>query len=159
VAAQILLNLFIAFVWMFLHQDQSAASFVVGYLLGLLLIGALRRFRLDGFYLKRVWAWIKLLALFLKELVVSSLAVIREVVRPRLAVRPGIVTVRTRLKKDWEITLLGCLISLTPGTLTIDVSSDGSLLYIHAMNIEDADRLEEQIQNTFEKAILEVTRD
>jgi multicomponent Na+:H+ antiporter subunit E len=51
------------------------------------------------------------------------------------------------------------LISLTPGTLTIDVSSDGSLLYIHAMDIEDADRLEEQIQNTFEKAILEVTRD
>ncbi|MBD2871786.1 Na+/H+ antiporter subunit E [Paenibacillus arenilitoris] len=157
-ALQILLNFIIAFVWMFLFEDWSFSRFAVGYLLGIASIGLLSRFWPQGFYLRRLWAALKLLLLFAKELLLSSWAVMVHVMRPRLAVRPGIFALKTELKSDWEITLLSCLICLTPGTLTLDVARDGRILYIHAMDIEDAEELSEQIKGTFERAIMEVTR-
>jgi len=107
--------------------------------------------------LRRAWAVLKLLVLFMKELLLSSIVVIRNVLRPRLAFQPGIVAYETELKSDWEITILSSLICLTPGTLTLDVSADGRILYIHAMDIRDAESLTEQIRRTFEKAVREVT--
>jgi len=108
--------------------------------------------------MKRIWAVIKLLALFMKELFLSSFAVLKHIVRPKRTYRPGIYAYETELKRDWEITLLACLICLTPGTLTLDVSRDGRTMYIHAMDIDDLELASEQIRNSFEKAILEVTR-
>ncbi|AJY73956.1 Na+/H+ antiporter subunit E [Paenibacillus beijingensis] len=157
-ALQILLNLVVAVVWMFLSGEWSYPRFAVGYLLGMALIGLLHRFWPEGFYMKRVWAVVKLLLLFLKELVVSSFTVMGQIVRPKLNIRPGIFAYATELKSDWEVTLLSCLICLTPGTLTLDVSRDGRTLYIHAMDIEDTELLSKQIKGTFEKAIMEVTR-
>jgi multicomponent Na+:H+ antiporter subunit E len=72
--------------------------------------------------------------------------------------RPGIFALETELKTGWEITVLSCLICLTPGTLTLEVSKDDKMLYIHAMDIADAKKLSDQIKGTFEKAIMEVTR-
>lgn len=157
-ALQILLNLVIALVWMFLNNEWSYQRFTVGYLLGMALIGLLHRFWPEGFYMKRLWAVIKLLLMFLRELIVSSFTVMGQIVRPKLNVRPGIFAFPTELESDWEVTLLSCLICLTPGTLTLDVSRDGRTLYIHAMDIGDAELLSQQIKGTFEKAIKEVTR-
>ncbi len=157
-AFQVVLNLTIALVWMFLNNEWNAVSFVSGFVVGLGFIFLLRRFFPGPFYLVKLWAFIKLLLLFLKELALSNIAVIKEIVRPRLAIRPGIVALHTDLKSDWEIATLACLITLTPGTLTIEVSPDNQTLYIHAMDIHDAEELAGQIKGTFEKAIMEVTR-
>lgn len=157
-ALQILLNLMIAFVWMFLYNDWSAAQFVVGFLIGMLMIRLLSRFWPHDFYMRRVWAIVKLLILFTKELFISSFVVIGLIIKPNLAVRPGIFALKTELKSDWEITVLSCLICLTPGTLTLDVSRDNGTLYIHAMDMADAELLSQQIKDSFEKAIMEVTR-
>lgn len=157
-AHQLLLNLIIAFIWMFLNEDWSAAGFIVGFAIGAIAIGLMRRFWPQPFYMIRLWAIAKLLALFMKELIVSSYAVLVHIVRPKLTIRPGIFAYRTDLKSDWEVTVLSCLICLTPGTLTMDVSRDGGTLYIHAMDIDDAEELSKQIKGSFEKAIMEVTR-
>lgn len=109
-------------------------------------------------FLRKIWPAIKLLLLFNKELILSSFAVLRHVVSPRLQMRPGIVALETQLTSKWEVTLLSSLICLTPGTLTLDIAPDGRTLYIHAMDIEDAEQLIDQMKNTFEKAILEVSR-
>jgi len=157
-ALQILLNLIIAFVWMFLHNEWSFSRFVVGYLLGMACIGLFRRFWPQPFYMRKIVAIIKLLLLFNKELFISSYDVIVHIIRPKLAIRPGLFAFHTELESEWEITLLSCLICLTPGTLTLDVSPHHQTLYIHAMDIQDAEALSQQIKDTFEKAIMEVTR-
>ncbi|MNJ33369.1 Na(+)/H(+) antiporter subunit E [compost metagenome] len=157
-ALQILLNFLIAIIWMFLNNDWSSASFVVGYIIGMVLIGLLGRLWPNDFYMKKVWAILKLLVLFIKELFKSSFTVIGQVIAPKLNIRPGIFAYTTELKSDWEVTLLANLITLTPGTLTLDVSREGSILYIHAMDIDDVDVLCSQIRSTFERAIMEVTR-
>ncbi|AIQ17591.1 monovalent cation/H+ antiporter subunit E [Paenibacillus sp. FSL H7-0357] len=155
---QILFNLMIAFMWMLLNNNSSGSSFIVGYVLGVFILLILRKSWTQPFYLKRVWAMLKLLLIFIRELLVSSFVVIGHIVRPKLAIRPGIFAYETALTSAWEVTLLSCLICLTPGTLTLDVSGDGKILYIHAIDIEDAQLLTEQIRGTFEQAIMEVTR-
>jgi multicomponent Na+:H+ antiporter subunit E len=72
--------------------------------------------------------------------------------------QPAIFALETDLEKDWEITLLSNLITLTPGTLVIEVSEDNKTLYIHAMDIDDVEQAKLDIKNSFEKAIKEVSR-
>jgi multicomponent Na+:H+ antiporter subunit E len=156
-AFQIVLNVFLAFLWMFIKVSYDASSFIKGYFFGFLIIFVFRRFFNDRFYFTRVIAAIKLVFIFLKELVLSNIAVLKVILRPKLDMRPGIFAYETVLTKDWEITILSSLITLTPGTLVIDVSDDNKILYIHAMDIADVDEAIDSIKNSFEKAIMEVS--
>lgn len=155
---QILINLLIAIMWMFLTSVWDVVAFTKGYILGLVILFILRRFLPTRFYLSNVFAIVRLFFLFIKELLLANVAVIKSVLSPKLTMKPGIFALPTELKSDWEITLLSCLITLTPGTLVIDVSDDKKLLYIHAMDIPDTDEVIKQIKDSFEKAIMEVTR-
>ncbi|MFC4355073.1 Na+/H+ antiporter subunit E [Chryseomicrobium palamuruense] len=157
-AFQILLNVFIAFVWMFLSNSFTAATFIIGYILGLVMLFMLRRFFRTRFYLDKVWAVVKLILLFIKELIVSNIAVLRVILRPKMNIRPAIFELDTQLKEDWEITLLSMLITLTPGTVVINVSEDRTKLYVHTLDLDDVDDAVDSIRNSFEKAILEVSR-
>ncbi|AIQ63596.1 monovalent cation/H+ antiporter subunit E [Paenibacillus stellifer] len=156
-AYQIGLNVLIAVLWMVLNDNWTGGGLTVGYVIGAALLFLFRKFGNQPFYLKRVWAVVKLLGIFSRELVKSGVAVIRNIVRPKLDISPGIFAYETKLTTDWEITILSCLICLTPGTLTLEVSGDKRMLYIHAMDIQDAGYLCEDIRNTFEQAIAEVT--
>ncbi|KGX93547.1 cation:proton antiporter [Pontibacillus halophilus JSM 076056 = DSM 19796] len=155
---QIVLNITIAFMWTFLTESYSLSSFIVGYFIGVLLLFVLRRFIPDEFYMKRVVSIIKLIFLFIKELLLSNISILKYVYKPKLDVDPGIFAVPLDVKSNWEITLLANLITLTPGTLSIAVSNDHSTIYVHAMNIEDVEEDIRSIKETFEKAIKEVTR-
>lgn len=155
---QIVINLIIAVMWMFLQETYTLASFIGGYILGILLLLLLNRFIPDSFYLRRFFKTIQLILLFIKELISANWDIVRLVYKPKPEIEPGIFALPTELKSNWEITLLANLISLTPGTLTIAVSHDNTHLYIHAMDIDDIDESIAEIKNTFEKAIMEVTR-
>lgn len=157
-AFQILLNVLIALTWMFLSVSFKPTTFIVGYLLGLLMLFMLRKSFSSRFYMDRLWAVIKLASLFLKELVLSNFSVLKLIVQPTMPIRPAIFAMPTVLEQDWEITLLSSLITLTPGTVVIDISDDNKTLYIHSIDFENIDEAVDSIRNTFEKAILEVSR-
>lgn len=157
-AFQIVINLIIAFMWMFLKESYSVPSFISGYILGIVLLLVLRRFIPDTFYLKRVMKIINLILLFIKELVSSNIEIVKLVYTPKPDIEPGIFALPTELKSNWEITLLANLITLTPGTLSVAVSRDNTKLFVHAMNINDSNESIRSIKNTFEKAIMEVTQ-
>lgn len=159
-AFQFLLNLLIAFLWMAINNSSSSANFIIGYLLGLAFLLMFRKAtpQKKQFYLTRFWAILKLLLIFLRELILSNFVVVSHILRPKLTIRPGIFAYETSLTTPWEVTLLSSLICLTPGTLTLDISADSKTLYIHAIDIKDADKLVEQIRGTFEHAIAAVTR-
>ncbi|MGG0409651.1 Na+/H+ antiporter subunit E [Peribacillus simplex] len=153
---QILLNVFLAVIWMFLKNEFNGSTFIIGYLLGLGIMFVFRHFFNDRFYLNRVYAVVLLLLIFARELILSNISVLKAVLKPSLDMRPGIFAFETALTKDWEITILSNLITLTPGTLVVEVSEDNRILYIHAMDIADKDEAVDSIKNTFEKAIMEV---
>lgn len=157
-ALQILLNFFIALVWMFMSSSLTVTTFVIGYIIGLLLIVLARRFFPGRLYTVRLWAIIKLGLIFNRELILSNISVLLLVIRPKLNIHPMIFALPTELEQDWEITLLSSLITLTPGTMVLNVSDDQNTLYIHAIDVDDVDDAINSIKNSFEKAIMEVSR-
>ncbi|OMG01248.1 Na+/H+ antiporter subunit E [Paenibacillus sp. FSL R7-0337] len=157
-AFQILLNLMIAFLWMFLNNDWTNSGFIIGYVLGVAVLVVMRRFFGGRLYLGKIWAVLKLVALLLRELVVSSYVVVKAVLRPNLNIRPAILMYHTELKSDWEVAVLITMLCLTPGSVVLEVSKDNRTLYIHAMDIQDVEQFDANIRNTFERAIQEVTR-
>ncbi|MGV4323075.1 Na+/H+ antiporter subunit E [Bacillus mojavensis] len=157
-AFQILLNVFLAFCWMFLSNDGSAAGFITGFILGMISLFFFRRFLAHPFYLWKIFPIIKLFLIFIRELYLANVSVLKTVLSPKLDIKPGIFAFKTELTTDWEITLLSLLITLTPGTLVMDISDDRTILYIHAMDIEDAEKAIFDIRESFEKAIQEVSR-
>ena len=108
--------------------------------------------------LARIPRGVFLLFFFLGELVLSSVRVAWDVLSPNPRFRPGIVGVPLDAKTDEEITLLACLVTLTPGTLSLDVSEDRKTLYIHAMRVEDPDTFRKEIKDGFERRVLELLR-
>lgn len=157
-AIQILLNFFIAVVWMFMNSSLTPTTFVIGFLIGLLLIVMMRRFFVGRLYIDRLWAAFKLMVLFFKELTMSNISVLLLVIKPKLNIHPMIFAMPTELERDWEITLLSSLITLTPGTIVVHVSDDQRTLYVHAIDVDDVRDAVDSIKNTFEKAIKEVSR-
>ncbi|MFF5995896.1 Na+/H+ antiporter subunit E [Lysinibacillus sp. KU-BSD001] len=157
-ALQILLNFSLAFLWMFLSDHFTANGFLIGFLLGALSLVIMRRFFTGRLYLERVWSVMKLTLLFLKELVLANIAVLKVVLRPKLDMQPAFFKYETALTKEWELTLLSSLITLTPGTVVVHISDDNKYLYIHAIDSADIDDTIASIRNSFEKAILEVSR-
>jgi multicomponent Na+:H+ antiporter subunit E len=105
--------------------------------------------------LRRAWRGLVLLLVFLRELVVSALQVAWYVVRPTLRIRPAIIEYPLDVRTPREITLLANLISLTPGTLSLDVSPDRSCLYVHAITVanDDGSAVIEEIKGSLEKHV------
>lgn len=157
-AIQILFNFLIALIWMFLQNDFSFTSFLLGYMIGIIILFVLRRFLIFKFYIHRVWAIFKLIIIFLIELTKANIDVVKIVFTPKLKNKPGIVAMETELTTEVEITLLAALISLTPGTISMDFSADNKTLYIHALDIQDKEQMIEEIRSSFERAIMEVTK-
>lgn len=141
-----------------MNSSLTATTFIIGYLIGLILIIITRRFFNSRLYIWRLWAAIKLTLLFFKELTLSNISVLMLVIRPKLKLQPMIFAMPTELEQDWEITLLSSLITLTPGTIVLHVSDDQRTLYIHAIDVDDVDEAIDSIKNSFEKAIMEVSR-
>lgn len=152
-----LLNLLLALVWCAVTASFELPNLLFGFVLGFLSLWTVR-YRFERRAWNRPVRFVRLAALFLLELVLSATRVAKDTLRPRMTFRPAIVAVPLDVKNELEIMLLANLISLTPGTLSVDVSDDASTLYVHAMNVDDPDALREEIKQGFEHEILEALR-
>nr|WP_299203593.1 Na+/H+ antiporter subunit E [uncultured Brumimicrobium sp.] len=155
---QFLLNILLAVVWVFLTGTVNATNFAFGFILSYLVLWLIssnddkRKYFVIG---PRI---IGFAFYFLYELVKANLQVAADVVTPKFYMEPGIVKYPLDAKSDLEITLLANVITLTPGTLSLDVSDDRKVLYIHAMYVSDKDEFIDSIKNGFEKRILKIVR-
>jgi multicomponent Na+:H+ antiporter subunit E len=151
-------NVGLAVLWAGMTGRLTAANLLTGFVLGslvlLVVLGPLAVARV----LCRVRRIVSLLLFFAWELVLANLRVAWDVVTPRHRMRPGVVAVPLRARTDVEITMLANMVSLTPGTLSLDVSDDRCVLYVHAMYLHDRGLLVRSIQEGFERRLLEVLR-
>lgn len=83
--------------------------------------------------------FIHYLPVFLKECFKANLDVAWRVLHPALPINPGIVKVKTHLKSDTALTFLANSITLTPGTLSVDIDKDNGILYVHWIDVKDKD--------------------
>ena len=93
---------------------------------------------------------------FLWQLLLSNIKIAQCVLGPEKLMSPGIIAIPLSVKSDLEIFLLANAITLTPGSLTVDVSADRQFLYVHSMQIGDAEAYRRDVKEGFERMILEV---
>jgi len=148
------INLLLAGGWCALFGTFDPGTFARGFLLAFAVL-SLTSPLFGQAYFKRVLLAARLGAYFHYELTVSSLQVARDVITPGHGSRPGIVAVPLDLEEPIQITVLANLISLTPGTLSLDVSSDGRTLYVHDMFVDDPDETRRSIKEGFERLVRE----
>lgn len=160
--AQFLLNLCIAVLWVFLADEEhfSASVFVTGFLVGIVVVFIMHRYRFFGekFYILRVYAAIKLILLYIYELIVSGIIVMKHILSPKGELYPGIFKYKTNLKSDWEVSLLAMLLTFSPGSVVMEIDPETNEFYVHAMDIKNYKENLLQFLVKFEKAITEVTR-
>lgn len=155
---QLMINVLLAFLWVFMNGDFTVGTFVTGYLIGLVAVYVLRNFLPGRFYIKRLYWIIKLFFIFIIELTKANLEVVRIVMSPKIDIHPGFYAYPSDLEEEWEVALLSTLITLTPGTVVVAISEDYSNIYIHGLDMEDADEEIENIKTSFENVIKEVAK-
>ncbi|QYO77905.1 Na+/H+ antiporter subunit E [Devosia salina] len=148
----------LALIWAGISGNFTGLNLVFGGLIGGVAVLVLREALASPRTLRRVRRVVSLTLLFVYELMVSAVRVAIVVVRPDIskAVRPAIIAFPLTVKSDAEITLLANMITLTPGTLSVDVSADKSVLYVHALHMDDRKAMIADIASGFEKKVSEV---
>ena len=106
--------------------------------------------------LARIVAGVGLAGVVLVEILVSSLRVAWEILTPRPRARPGILRVPLDVSSTGQITLLAHLVTLTPGTVSLDVSEDRRALYVHVMFHDDPEDLVRRIKERLETRVRRV---
>ncbi|MCP5468675.1 MAG: Na+/H+ antiporter subunit E [Deltaproteobacteria bacterium] len=106
----------------------------------------------------RTFALLRFIVFYLKELVLANLTVAYDAITPRHHMHPGVVAVPLDIQSDLEMILLTNLISMTPGTLCLDVSSDRKTLFVHVMYLDDKEKFIQSVKNRLERYILEIVR-
>jgi multicomponent Na+:H+ antiporter subunit E len=102
--------------------------------------------------------WLSLALLLFRELILSALRVAWLALQPKILLRPAFIAYPLTVTTDAQITLLANLITLTPGTLSVDVSEDRRSLLIHVIDMEDREELIGSIAASFETHVLRVLR-
>lgn len=153
-----ILNIVFAGITMILLGSGSIRVFLFGFVLGYIALWLTKPLYRNTRYFKKLPKTLNLVGYFLKELVVSNLRVLWEVITPGSINRPGIIGIPLDARTDLEIFLVANLISLTPGTLSVDLSEDRQTLFVHVMFLEDVTATRDEIKNGLERRVLEVMR-
>ena len=152
------LNMLLAAGFMILLETFTLKSLVIGFIVGFGALWLTRPLYSDHHYFMRVINILRLIIFFVKALFVSNLRVLWDVVTPSQINRPGIIRMPLDARTDLEIMLVANLISLTPGTLSIDISKDRRFLYVHVMFLDDVETTRRELKEGLEQRVLEVLR-
>src|SRR5690606_23466558 len=154
---QFLMNLLLSFIWVALTGSMYYSNFLFGYLLGFFLLWVMNKNETDKRYFYRVPKIIGFAFYFLYEMLVANLQVAYDVITPKYFFKPGIVRFPMKATSDVEINLLAMFISLTPGTILLDISEDKKSVFIHVMYLDDKEKFISRMRNS-ERKILDILR-
>ncbi|MDT8305055.1 MAG: Na+/H+ antiporter subunit E [Anaerolineae bacterium] len=153
-----LLNIFLALVWTFLQGELQGSNFALGLVLGYLVIALSQQVLGASAYVRKVGQVMRFLLFAIWEIFTASLALAWLIMQPRLRLRPGIVAIPLDAETDMEIVAVSSLITLSPGTMSLDVSTDRRTLYVHTIDLGDPDAFRREIKEGLERQVLEVMR-
>jgi len=152
----LLMNVFLAAAWVAITGQTELANVFTGFVVGYLVLWAVSQTTGSTDYFLKVGRVVRFALYFLWELVVAAVRVAIDVLTPRHLVKPAILAVPIDTESDAETTTLANAITLTPGTLSLDVSPDGKTLYVHAMYAPDLEAARRAIQDGLGRRVREM---
>lgn len=95
---------------------------------------------------------------YLGEIILANIQVAYDILTPQHRMKPAILAIPLDVKTDFQLLAINNLITMTPGTLSLDISPDRKTIYVHAMYVDDINAVKKEIKDAFEKRILEMSR-
>lgn len=151
-----LMSLVILGVWLDLSGSLAPGQWLLGAGLGLLLPHVAERLREGHARLRRPGLAARLALRVLWDIVLSNIEVARRILGRESRIRPGFVWVPLALTNVYGITTLAGIITMTPGTLSAELSADRRHLLVHCFHLEDAAATVAQIKRRYEAPLLEI---
>jgi len=142
--------------WLMLNESVSAGHLLLGAALALVVPWFTERYRPDKPALRGALTACRLALVVLADIVKSNLVVARQVLGPESRVRPAFVWVPLDIRDPHGIVALAAIITLTPGTLSSDLSEDRRHLLVHALHVDDAEALVADIKQRYESPLREI---
>lgn len=152
------LNTGLALLWALLTGVFTLSNFVLGFIIGYLVLLTVRSVLPRSKYFQTAPYALEFAAYFVWELVAANVRVAVDVVTPRHRMKPRVLAIPLDAGTDLGITLLANLISLTPGSLSLDISADRVVLYIHAMYAENPESVRQEIKKGLERRVIRLLR-
>lgn len=155
-----LLNILLSLVWVALTGHLNYPNFFFGFFLGFGVLWVLARTgnSQQKQYFYKVPKLLLFVVFLLYDMIKANLEVTKEIITPKLNMKPAIIQYEHRLKSDFEITMLTNLIAITPGTMVLKISPDKKYLFIHSFYVKDKEKFKERLRNGLEKKLIEVIR-
>jgi multicomponent Na+:H+ antiporter subunit E len=153
-----LANLLLAIIWYAAVGEGGVSEMLFGLAAGYFVLWWLKPLIGPTLYFNKTPKALRFLVFFIKELVLSTLRVAHDVVTPAAHRRPGVIAVPLAARTDIEIVALTVLVTLTPGSLGLDVSDDKTTLYVHSMFADDPEEVRRHIKEGYEARVLELLR-
>jgi len=151
-------NILLAIVWVLMSGSFELLNYVFGFFIGYLVILLMSRsISMRSDYPRKLPRACFFLLYFIEELIKANIKVAIDIVTPTFLGKPGVIGLELDAKTNFEITLVANVISLTPGTLSLDVSADKKILFVHAMYLTDEDQVRAELKN-LERRLLKVMR-
>ena len=151
-------NVLLALAWLALTGQFTPINFLMGFVLAYISLWLMPHSKKTSSYFGKVLRVLGFFFYFFWQLIGTSLRVAYFVLAPVSVLRPGVIDVPMDAETDLEVTLLANLITLTPGSLSLDVSADRRVLYVYAMHFTDEEAFRRQIKEGLERRLLEVLR-
>ncbi|MBY0334561.1 MAG: Na+/H+ antiporter subunit E [Acetobacteraceae bacterium] len=150
------LSLLILGLWLVLAPAPTTGQVLIGLALAVALPVLTRGFWPGRVRVRRPLAALRLLGVVLADIVTANLLVARQVLGPPERLRPGFFAVPLEIHDPFVATLLGSIVSLTPGTVSVDIDRERGALQVHALHIEDPAAAAAQIKSRYEAPLKEV---
>ncbi len=150
-----LLSVVLLAVWLLLVNSVEPGHIVLGAVLGLLIPQLTHLFWPDRPRIVRPLVLTRFVLVVLWDIVIANINVARLILGPAGRLRPAFITLPLDLRDDFTITLLASTISLTPGTVSADISHDRKTLLIHSLDVADADEMISHIKQRYEAPLRE----
>jgi multicomponent K+:H+ antiporter subunit E len=142
--------------WVLMAEDYSAATLLMAALLAFLMPQISSRLEREFARLDNLWLLIPLLFKLLHDIVVANVTVAFQVLGPEKKLRSGFIWVPLELTNIHGISALTTLITITPGTLSAELSKDRKHLLVHCLDIDDPQAMIDTIKSRYESPMRKV---
>ncbi len=152
----LLLNILLAIAWAALTGSFRPVDLLFGFGLGYLVLWLVTRAGQPPKYFRQIPLVLGLLGVFLVDLLRSNIRMAALILSPRMKLRPAVMAVPLILKSESAIVIFSNLLTLTPGTLSLDISTDQRTLFVHTVYLENPEQFKQQLITGYERRLKEL---
>jgi multicomponent K+:H+ antiporter subunit E len=150
------LSIAIFMVWLLLNNSVLAGHIILAFLLAIGLPIMTQRFWPEKTARLKLVPAILLVGVVLWDILLASIEVARLILGPTDNIKPAFVEIPLDLQNPFVGTILASIVSLTPGTVSIDIDRARWVLQVHALNVDDIESLIQSIKTRYEKPLKEI---